>query len=128
MSSTKKQTPNTNKNVTRKKRIKKVGESCVEKDEQCQRGSRCVNTKEYGKVCIDKNELEMQKEARKDDTLKEPRMATDVQEDPDQTPLLVNDEIERSVAEEAKEEEKEEEKEETAYTPTTQQEQLLKDY
>ena len=135
MSSTKKQTPNTNKNVTRKKRIKKVGESCVEKEEQCQRGSRCVNTKEYGKVCIDKNELEMQKEAKKDDTLKETRTATDVQEDPDQTTLLVNDEIERSVAEEekaeeekAEEEKAEEAKEEAAYTPTTQQEQLLKNY
>jgi hypothetical protein len=137
MSSTKKQTPNTNKNVTRKKRIKKVGESCVEKDEQCQRGTRCVNTKEYGKVCIDKNELEQQKTAQKNNTLKETREATDVQEDPVQAPLLVNDEIEQIAKEEEKEEEKTEEKEEektdekeedTAYTPTTQQEQLLKDY
>lgn len=45
MSSTRKQASNTNNNVTKKKRIKKVGESCIEKDEQCQRGNRCIDTK-----------------------------------------------------------------------------------
>jgi hypothetical protein len=125
MSSTKKQTPHTNKNVTRKKRIKKVGETCIGKDELCERGTRCINTKEYGKVCVDKNELEREKEGS---------MEAD-QTAIEQTPLLVNDEIEQTTKnqqddkkEDDHEKDETDEKEDTTYTPTTQQEQLLKEY
>ena len=57
MSSIKKQSTGVNKNITRKKRIKQIGESCQAPDEQCKRGSRCKDTKEYGKICIEKDEL-----------------------------------------------------------------------
>lgn len=136
MSPTKKQTTNTNKNVTRKKRIKKVGESCVEKDEQCQRGTRCINTKEYGKVCVDKEQLEREKETKKKKNINTVDETAN-QTDSIQPSLLVNNENGQEEAEteaenKDKEEEKEEEKQDgddpNSYTPSTKQEQLLKDY
>ena len=102
-----------------------MGETCVEKDEQCERGTRCINTKEYGKVCVDKNELEREKEG----SMEANQTAIE------QSPLLVNDEIEqitKNQQDDKKEDNHEkddtDEKEDTTYTPTTQQEQLLKEY
>ena len=134
MSSTQKQTNHTNNKVTRKKRIKKVGESCVEKDEQCQRGTRCINTKEYGKICVDKEELEREKAAKKANKPIDTREDLTIQKEPTQPLLLVDDEMEQTMEKEEKEEKEEgqeqekDEKESPAYTPTTQQEQLLKEY
>ena len=113
MSSTQKQTNHTNNKVTRKKRIKKVGESCVEKDEQCQRGTRCINTKDYGKICVDKEDLEREKAAKKANKPIDTQEDLTIQKEPTQPLLLVDDEMEQTMEKEEKEEGQEQEKEET---------------
>jgi len=126
MSSTRKQASNTNNNVTKKKRIKKVGESCIEKDEQCQRGNRCIDTKEYGKICVDKDQLENEKQQRKANKMQKTQenVNTQIEQEKEDT----NEETNEEAKEEPKEEAKEEEEESNTYTPTTQEENLIKDY